>query len=125
MGRIHEGCLYPDGGQDPHLGRQGLPGNRQGAARHHHHDPPQKIKRTPHADCRAEGAQPQGQLHQDTGGALHRKAQEIRSPCGSVRRDHKRVQRRVQRDHGSCQPGPALGQNRQGPAATGQVGDSH
>ena len=43
-------------------------------------------------DCRAEGAQPPGQLHPGARGALHRKAQALRAPGRPVRRNHKPVQ---------------------------------
>ena len=61
--------------QDPHLGRPGLPGNRQRSARRDAYDPPQEVQEPPDSDCRAEGAQPLGQLHPSARRALHRKAQ--------------------------------------------------
>ena len=125
MGRIHARFLHPGTGQDPRLGRPRLPGNRQGSAGRRHHDSPQENKKPPHPDCSAEGAQPPGQLHPGARGTLHRKAQEIHAPGRPVRRGHRQVQLRVQRDYRAGEPAPALGQDRQGSAATGQVGDSH
>ena len=66
--------------------------NQQGSARRHTHDPLQEVQEPPDPDCRAEGAQPPGQLHPGARGALHRKAQALRAPDRSVRRDHKPVQ---------------------------------
>ena len=54
--------------------------------------PPQEVQEPPYPDCRAEGAQPPGQLHPGTRGALHRKAQALRALGRPVRRDHNPVQ---------------------------------
>ena len=52
----------------------------------------QEVQEPPDPDCRAEGAQPPGQLHPGARGALHRKAQALRAPGRPVRRDHKPIQ---------------------------------
>ena len=123
MGRIHERCLHAKRRQNPPLGGSWLPGNRQGSAEIHAYDPPQKIKKPPDPDCLAEGAQPPGQLHPGARRAFHRKTQEIRAPSRPVRRDRRPVQLRIQRDHRTGEPVPALRQNRQGSTAAWQVGD--